>query len=317
MKVIFWAVVAWAVVMLGVAWLAPGRPDAPATAEPTPVATYPDALPLSAAPRWGDPPPEACDDAPVFEAAAARNAADLDGLAWAPYGRPETGWRTYAPHIAVEIASGCAWDSPGFANALAGWQRAHGRPPTGVMDPDTFNIMKVRWHLQRPFVILSREGGCPAAPAEDALATAKPEEVYSDRPIRLRADALAAWRRLVADARAADPAIARDRQALRIFSGYRSPIENDTTCLLNGGCDNVSRAPCSAHRTGLAMDVVVGAAAAGRVDSTENANRLAQSQTPAYRWLVRNAHRYGFVNYVYEPWHWEWSPPEQRGATRA
>ena len=84
------------------------------------------------------------------EAAAARNAADLDGLAWTPYGPPETGWRIYAPRIAVEIASGCAWDSPGFANALAGWQRAHGRPPSGVMDPNTFNIMKVRWHLLRP-----------------------------------------------------------------------------------------------------------------------------------------------------------------------
>ena len=27
---------------------------------------------------------------------------------------------------------------------------------------------------------------------------------------------------------------------------------------------------------------------------------------PAYRWLVRYAARFGFVNYAFEPWHWEW-----------
>ena len=42
-----------------------------------------------------------------------------------------------------------------------------------------------------------------------------------------------------------------------------------------------------------------------------------QGTIDAIRPPDRNAHRYGFVNYVFEPWHWEWSPPEQRGATRA
>jgi LAS superfamily LD-carboxypeptidase LdcB len=27
----------------------------------------------------------------------------------------------------------------------------------------------------------------------------------------------------------------------------------------------------------------------------------------AYRWLVSNARRYGFINYAFEPWHWEWT----------
>ena len=320
MKWIFYAVLAWAAVMLGIAWFAPTLSERAAALPVTEIrdaVALPEALPVSSAPRWDAPPDEACTDAPAFEAAAARNAADIDDLDWAPYGPTEIGWRIYAPHVAIEIGSSCAYESPGFANALAGWQRAHHRPPTGVMDEETFSLMKVRWHLQRPFVILSRHGGCPPAPDSSLLTIARPDEVYGSRPIQLRADALAAYRRMVADARASDPAIAHDRQALLIFSGYRSPIENDLTCLLRGGCDNVTRAPCSAHRTGLAFDVVVGAAPGGRVDSTENANRLAQSRTSTYRWLVRNAERYGFVNYVYEPWHWEWSPPEQRGATRA
>jgi LAS superfamily LD-carboxypeptidase LdcB len=41
-------------------------------------------------------------------------------------------------------------------------------------------------------------------------------------------------------------------------------------------------------------------------DSSADANRLYQVGTPAYRWLVANAARFGFVNYVFEPWHWEW-----------
>ena len=31
------------------------------------------------------------------------------------------------------------------------------------------------------------------------------------------------------------------------------------------------------------------------------------SRTPAYRWLVANADRFGFVPYPFEPWHWEWT----------
>jgi LAS superfamily LD-carboxypeptidase LdcB len=68
----------------------------------------------------------------------------------------------------------------------------------------------------------------------------------------------------------------------------------------------VVRAACSAHRTGLALDLDVGAAPGFMVDSSADPNRLFQSRTPAYRWLVRNAVRFGFVNYVFEPWHWEW-----------
>jgi hypothetical protein len=274
-------------------------------------------LPASMAPGYSAPRVENCADVPRFAEAAARNAVDIDALVFAPFRRPETGWRVYAPHIAVEIGSTCAYGSSGFANALAGWQQANRLPPTGVLDIATFEVMRVRWHLKRPFVILNRAIGCPPGPPQGALAVAVPREVYGGEPIQARADALAALRRMVADARAQDPAIARDRQALLIISAYRSPEENDVRCLIPGSCDNVSRAPCSAHRTGLAFDLVVGAAPGGRVDSTENFNRLAQSQTPAYRWMVRNAHRYGFVNYVFEPWHWEWSPPEQRGATRA
>lgn len=307
-----------AVAILGVAFLAPRPQQAAVTAEaPAPTLAWNAPAPGWVAPAYGPPSSENCHDAARFQQAAARNAAEVDTLPFSPFKRPETGWRTYVPHIAAEIGSTCAPDSPGFANALAGWQRANRLPETGVMDAATFDAMRVKWHLKRPFVILNRTVGCPPAPPPAALTDARPDEVYGGKAIQVRADALAAYRRMVAEAKAADPAIAREVNALRIFSGFRSPESDEARCLELGGCDNISRAPCSAHRTGLAFDIVVGAGPGGRVDSTDNATRLAQSRTPAYRWLVRNAGRFGFVNYVYEPWHWEWSPPEQRGARRA
>ena len=67
----------------------------------------------------------------------------------------------------------------------------------------------------------------------------------------------------------------------------------------------------SAHRTGLALDLVLDTAPGDRVDDSSDPNRLAMERGYAYRWLLANAARYGFVNYAFEPWHWEWTgePP--------
>ena len=32
------------------------------------------------------------------------------------------------------------------------------------------------------------------------------------------------------------------------------------------------------------------------------------SEIKVIRWLVANGHRFGFHNYPFEPWHWEWAP---------
>ena len=105
---------------------------------------------------------------------------------------------------------------------------------------------------------------------------------------------------------AESPEIAADPRNLTIFSAYRSPDSDAARCARDGDCDGVARAVCSPHRTGLALDLYVGQAPGFGPDSTAAPNRLAQSRSPAYRWLVANAHRFGFVNYPFEPWHWEW-----------
>ena len=47
-------------------------------------------------------------------------------------------------------------------------------------------------------------------------------------------------------------------------------------------------------------------------ESSADPNRLFQSRSAAYRWLVANAARFGFVNYPFEPWHWEWTGQTSR-----
>lgn len=239
---------------------------------------------------------------------ATGNAESLDTLGWAPFGRLETGWAIYATRIAVEIGTGCPAASPGFAAALARWQARQGLAATGVFDPGSFDVMKRKWTLARAFVRQTRDGSCPEPPPVPLLATAKPGESYAGKTIQLRADALAAYRRMIAAARRSLKP--RDPQWFTIFSGFRDPVSDDVRCIIENNCQGITRATCSAHRTGLAIDLHVGAAPGFGPDSSDDANRRAMVRTLAYRWLVANAARFGFTNYVFEPWHWEWSPPQ-------
>jgi hypothetical protein len=241
----------------------------------------------------------------AFGPAAEANAASLTSLPLTPFGRPELGWAIYAPAIAREAHTACAADTRGFAYALARWQFSHGLSPHGAVDPDTFAAMKDAWQARRPFVALRKDGICPEPPTH--LADLTPEESRLDKVVQLRPRALKALRRMVAAARHEVPEIAADPQLLTGFSGYRDPADDAARCAAELNCLGLVRAECSSHRTGLAIDLVLGAAPGFTDDSSDDANRLYQSHTPAYRWLVANARRFGFVNYVFEPWHWEWT----------
>jgi LAS superfamily LD-carboxypeptidase LdcB len=173
------------------------------------------------------------------------------------------------------------------------------------MDPASFVRMKGLWQEKRPFVLATLSGACPDPPLS-ALATASAAESYGGKPIQLRARALEAYRRMASAARAESAEIRADPRNLTIFSGYRSPTVDAERCFHEANCDGVSRATCSPHRTGLALDLYVGQAPGFGPDSSADANRLFMSRTAAYAWMVANADRFGFVNYPFEPWHWEW-----------
>jgi hypothetical protein len=237
-------------------------------------------------------------------AAAAANRQSVSSLAWAPFGRAELGWATYAPLIGREIATRCAADTPGFAAAYARWQTAHKLMADGVLKPTDFPAMRTEIELRRPFVQLTAKGICPPPPPAAALAATRPDEAYGGKPVELRAGALAAYRALVAAAKA--DGLAHGPDVLKLVSGFRGPEEERARCA-EGGCNTLTRAHCSAHRTGLAMDFYLGHAAGMDPTSTDDANRAAMARTPEYRWLVANAGRFGFLPYPFEPWHWEWT----------
>jgi len=254
----------------------------------------------------------ACEEPQTARQAARLNAGSIDTLPVAPFGHTETGWRSYAPLTAYEAGTRCPPETPGFAEALARWKAAHGLAYDGAMDDQTLSVLKGVWQERRPFLMARvRKEPCPNPPPSEALMQVRPEESHYGKPILVRADVLTAYRRMAAEARRALPELAADPRLLTIFSGFRSPEYDLAQCVVQGGCNGVTRAgACSAHRTGAALDLVLGNAPGARVDTASDANRLYLSRTRLYQWLVFNAGRYGFVNYPFEPWHWEWAGPE-------
>ncbi|HWE99546.1 MAG TPA: M15 family metallopeptidase [Caulobacteraceae bacterium] len=276
---------------------------APAPARPasltTPAATAPAVpVPATASVQSAD-----C-ASPAWNGAAAANKASLYTLAWSPFGKAETGWATYVPLISREIGAHCPADSPGFAAAWSRWQAAHGFAADGIVKPPGFERLRDILALRRPFVKASAKGACPAAPDPAALATASPSESFGGKTILLRPGALAAYRRMVAAARAAG--VAARPPLFQLVSGFRGPAEEASRCA-GGGCNTLTRASCSAHRTGLAFDLYLDPLPGADPTSTDEANRRHMSASVEYRWLVANASRFGFLPYAYEPWHWEWT----------
>ena len=217
------------------------------------------------------------------------------------------GWAVYAPRIEQTVGVRAGPATPVFAAAVAHWRVAHALGDTGVVDPTLLSVMKQAWQAERPFLALRAAGVCPPPPPEANLAWTAPAESHGGRPVQLRPGALDAWRALVREARYDQPALAARPELLAVFSGYRSPEHDAARCAQEGNCQGVVRAACSAHRTGLALDVVLDTAPGYPADSTADVNRQAMADGLAYRWLVANAGRFGFVNYVFEPWHWEWT----------
>lgn len=244
----------------------------------------------------------------TWEAAAMANAISLRSLEWAPFGTMEMGWETYVPLLQQELGTPCDPGSAAFAEALAGFQARYSLTATGQFDQATFTVLRGVLQERRPFVMARVRGECPDPPPIHMLGYLDPNEEHAQRMTRLlRQDVLAAYRTMVAAARAEVPEIAADVELLKIFSGFRDPEADAARCATEGNCDGVRRAACSPHRTGTAIDLYVGHMPGLGVDSTQPMSRLFMSQGPAYRWLVANASRFGFTPYLFEPWHWEWT----------
>jgi len=243
-----------------------------------------------------------------FSAAASTNARLRGTLAWS-FGKPQTGWNIYVPLIAHTIGADDAAspDSAEFAAAVAKWQAKHSLPPTGVVDADTLGAFVKFWQGQRKHGSAG-DSSIVAVPVSDFWDPNRSPEL-----LKVEQETYAAYKRMIAAAAkdlggqlklTKSGELAPEEKFLRIVSAYRSPEYQEQLRKKEPGAGRIALAKTSVHFTGRALDIYVG----GEPTITKDLNRMIQVQTPVYKWLVKNAHRFGFYPYFYEPWHWEYAP---------
>jgi len=243
----------------------------------------------------------------IFAAAAERNGALHNELVWSFGGKQQHGWYLYDSLINQSLNTQNDASSSGFAAALASWQKKVGLNASGVLDEESLNRMISEWQKNR---LKDRTYAQP-----DQLVTAPVSDFYdSERLVELRQverETYAAYKRMVAAA-SADPSLnlahtpngelAPNEKYFRIVSAFRSREYQDQLRRQSPNAGSAGLAVNSPHFTGRALDFYVG----GDPVDTKDSNRAIQVKTPVYQWLVRNAERFGFRPYFYEPWHWEY-----------
>lgn len=235
----------------------------------------------------------------AFSAVATQNAVLRNEVNWTFGGKQQRGWYLY------DLLIGKTLDTPhdpitnDFAATLAKWQKKRGLRSDGLLDEASLMKLVSHWQSDR---LKSRT---PATPAQLVLAPAT--DFYdSGRATELRQverNTYEAYKKMIAAAHA-DPALnlkSTDKY-LKIISAFRSPEYQEQLRRQSPNAGRAGLAVNSPHFTGRALDIYVG----GSPVDTKDSNRAIQVNTPAYRWLVRNAERFGFRPYFYEPWHWEY-----------
>ena len=240
-------------------------------------------------------------DAVTFAAAAEQNAKRKSDLTWTFSARPQRGWSLYTPLIQRLLNTDAAPETTAFAQALADWQSSAGLTSTGVLDQQTWMRMVA--------VFQSRRIKDRSTPPLGALTRVSVSEFFDpERPEDLRyveRQAYAAYKRLVA-AVTADLSLDSNGNWLKIISAFRSPAYQAQLRKQSPRSGRAGLAVNSPHFTGRALDLYVG----GEPVSTDDRNRAIQINTKVYQWLVKNAERFGFYPYFYEPWHWEYRPQD-------
>ncbi|HEX7315140.1 MAG TPA: D-alanyl-D-alanine carboxypeptidase family protein [Pyrinomonadaceae bacterium] len=243
----------------------------------------------------------------LFAEAAERNTFLKYELNWAFGGKQQRGWYLYTPLISRLLETEGEAAGSDFASALSRWQTGAGLRASGILDDETLYRMVSTWQGSR---LKNKEYATPdrllQAPASDFY-----DPTRADALRQVERETYAAYKRMVAAA-AADPTsglkatasgeLAPEEKFLKIVSSFRSREHQAHLRAQSPGSGRAGLAVNSPHFTGRALDLYVG----GEPVETKDSNRALQVQTPAYRWLVRNAERFGFRPYYYEPWHWEY-----------
>jgi len=243
----------------------------------------------------------------AFETAVLNNMQLRNSLEWSFGGKTQHGWSLYTLLIGDLIGAPQGGTPQEFAAQLSLWQRKVGIEPTGVLDLDTWSQMIA--------VFQSRRMNGRTYPTANDLVTIPISDCYDPtRPEALRSaerETFAAYKRMVAAAAAdstvglrvgPDSQLDPDEKYLKIVSAFRSREHQELLRKQQPSVGRAGLAVNSPHFTGRALDLYVG----GEPVSTKDENRAIQTQSAVYKWLVKNAARFGFRPYFYEPWHWEY-----------
>jgi hypothetical protein len=245
--------------------------------------------------------------AALFSEAAAQNTLLHTDLVWTFGKKEQHGWYLYDLLIGRTLNIKPDASTSDFANAIAAWQKQKGIAANGVLDEDSWMTIVAAWQSDR------LKDKTPATP--DQLLMAPSSDFYDPERLpelrQVEKSTYAAYKALVAAA-IADPALnlahnsstelASTEKFFKIISAFRSREYQEELRRKSPNAGSAGLATNSPHFTGRALDLYVG----GDPVDTTDANRAIQVNTPAYKWLVRNAERFGFRPYFYEPWHWEY-----------
>ena len=250
---------------------------------------------------------------PVFVAAAGQNLNLKNSISWAFGGKSQKGWYLYELLIEETIKTEKSAESEDFADALADWQKSAGLNPTGILDETVLAAFIKTWQSNRlKFAGSASPDELLTVPSTDFWDSTRPDDLR-----RVEREAYAAYKKMVAAA-AADKSLnlktdgqgnlALEEKFLKIVSAHRSREHQERLRAASPNSGRAGLAVNSPHFSGRALDIYVG----GEPVTTRDDNRAIQVKTPAYRWLVKNAAKFGFKPYFYEPWHWEYAPDEKR-----
>lgn len=251
----------------------------------------------------------------VFAGAAGQNLNLKNNVSWAFGGKTQRGWYLYESLISELINAEKSGDAEDFADALAKWQKSAGLDPTGILDETVLAAIIKTWQQNRlKFSGSASPDELLIAPSTDFWDAARPDELR-----QVERETYAAYKKMVAAAAAdkslnlkndANGNLAADEKFLKIVSAHRSRGHQQRLRAASPNSGRAGLAVNSPHFTGRALDIYVG----GEPVTTRDDNRAVQVKTPAYRWLVKNAAKFGFKPYFYEPWHWEYAPDEMAAA---
>jgi hypothetical protein len=244
-----------------------------------------------------------------FEAAARENNDLQYSLGWTFGRKPQRGWYLYVPLIQETLKTEAAPETPTFARAISIWQKSNKFKPNGILDRKTLLSFIKFWQSRRLKPI--------RVATESDLLTADISNFYDPTRdielLKVEKQTFAAYKKLV-EAAIANKGLGlttdekgnlqTTEKFLKLISTYRSPAYQASLRKKEPGASRAQIAFKSPHFTGRALDIYVG----GEPVTTKDFNRAIQIKTPAYKWLVKNAEKFGFYPYFYEPWHWEYVP---------